>query len=93
MLPFWYKSSLGAGGGNCSTVQLPGGLVSCVLVKEETLACKYSSLRHNYALDHSGFRHLPIIYFGGAELINGAGSMRRKTLGNSYAALKISHLN
>lgn len=72
---------------NCQAVWF---LVSLL---EETLACKYSSLRHNYALDHSGYRHLPIIYFGGAELINGAGSMRRKTLGNSYAALKISHLN
>lgn len=81
------------GGVNCHVVQLPGSLVSPVLVKEETLACKYSSLRYHYALDHSGYRHLPIIDFGRAELINEARSMRRKTLGNSYAALKIAHVN
>lgn len=70
-----------------SVVQPPVNLVSCVLVKEETLACKYSSLRYDYALDHSGSRRLPVIYFGRTELINEARSMRRKTLGNSYAAL------
>lgn len=80
-------------GVNSSIVQLPHSLVSCVLVKEETWACKYSSLRYDYALDCTDYRHLPVIYFVGAELINEAGSMRRKTLGNSYAALKISHVN
>lgn len=74
-------------------MQLPGSLVSGVLVKEETLACKYSSLRYDYALDHTGYRRLPVMYFDRAELINEARSMRRKILGSSYATLKISHLN
>lgn len=56
--------------------------------KEETWACKHSSLRYDYDVDRSSYRRLPTICFGRAELINEARSMRRKTLGNSYATLK-----
>lgn len=68
---------------NCQAVWL---LVSSF--KEETWACKYSSLRYDYALDHSSYRHLPTICFVRAGLINEARSMRRETLGDSCAVLK-----